>query len=84
MQLPTTTRVTALSPLASRWEQYSTFPRILGSLSKFQFGVRKRDYALYGEVHGVPEASTTDPSIKVGIIAREWCDWLPALAYIPI
>ena len=49
-----------------------------------QFKVRKRDYALYGEVNGVLETLSTDLFIKVGSIDREWCDWIPALAYIPM
>ena len=84
VQLSTPTLVTVLPPPASRWEQYSTFPRILDSLSKLQLGARQRDYTLYGQMYGVFETSSTDLSIKVGLIAQEWCDWLPAFAYIPM
>ena len=69
-------------PPSVRWHFSNAFPRLLRHHQSLTISVATNDYSTGGEVSG--SLSLLPSSSTFGIIASEWAEWLPALAFVPI
>ena len=65
------------------WMLDPSFPRPLPPFKRLSYRIRQQHNALGGEVVGYLDLSQSS-SLKTGLIAKEWCEWLPALHYVPV
>ena len=65
-----------------RWCDTFLFPRIVSQLSPLSFQVRSDLNTTGGEVAGT--LSSGKNTNTIGVIAKEWGEWIPALAFVPI
>ena len=69
-------------PPSVRWHFSDAFPRLLQHHQLLTMSVVSNEFSTGGEVSGslslIPSVAT------IGIIAFEWAEWLPALAFVPI
>lgn len=60
----------------------ASFPRTLPSFKRLSCRIRQQHNALGGEVVESLDLARSS-ALTIGLIAKEWCEWLPALYYMP-
>ena len=65
------------------WMLDPSFPRPLPPLKRLSCRIRQQHSALGDEVVGSLDLSQSS-SLKIGLIAKEWCERLPALHYVRV
>ena len=66
-----------------RWVVNTSFPRPLPSFKRMSCRIQQQHNAFGGVLVGSLDLAQST-SMKIGLIAREWCEWLSALHYVPI
>ena len=76
--------VPTVGAVTARWIPNPLFPRLVPLFQHLSSFTRKADIASNGMVEG--RLLANDSSIKplIGIIVKEWCDWVPALDFVPL
>ena len=65
------------------WMLDPSFPRPLPPFKRLSCRIRQQHNTLGGEVVGSLDLSQSS-SLKISLIAKEWCEWLPTLHYVPV
>ena len=65
------------------WVVDTSFPIPLSSFKWTSYRIRQQHNASGDEVVGSLDLAQSS-SMNIGLIAREWCEWLPARHYVPV
>ena len=74
----------AVVSVNARWIHNPLFPRIVPLFQHLSSFTREVDISRNGMVEGCLLSNESTLLPLIGIIVKEWCDWIPALDFVPL